>query len=315
MAKKDEALEIIAALGMPKAQQNDRSAWTILALLDINEGAAWRDAKQRNIRIHDIIVFIESHFGQRYAENSRETIRRQTIHQLEQASIVERNADDPSRSTNSPKTAYRISDAAYPVIKAFGTRSWPAAVTKFLKIQGALQERYAKTKKSRQVAVELPDGVTLALSPGKHNELQAHIINEFRTRFCAATTVVYVGDTAKKLLHRDDALLKSLNIPITRHDKLPDVVLYDRKANILFLVEAVTAHGPVSPKRQIELEKVLKKCPARRVFISAFLDFREFKRHMLDIAWDTEVWIYENPDHMVHFNGPKFFTYYSDRET
>ncbi|MFS2517149.1 MULTISPECIES: BsuBI/PstI family type II restriction endonuclease [Parabacteroides] len=27
---------------------------------------------------------------------------------------------------------------------------------------------------------------------------------------------------------------------------------------------------------------------------------------MADIAWETEVWIAENPGHMIHFNGDRF---------
>lgn len=131
-----------------------------------------------------------------------------------------------------------------------------------------------------------------------------------RSRFCPDTQVLYVGDAAKKLMHIETAVLESLKIPITRHDKLPDVVLYDSKKHHLFLIEAVTSHGPLSPKRQIELEKILESCTAKRIYISAFLNFREFKRHIESIAWDTEVWIRENPDHMIHFNGPKFFTMY-----
>ena len=103
-----------------------------------------------------------------------------------------------------------------------------------------------------------------------------------------------------------------MKIPITKHDKLPDVVLYDSQKNHLFLIEAVTTHGPLSPKRQIELEDTLRYCKAKRIYISAFPDFREFKRHIDNIAWETEVWIENNPDHMIHFNGPKFFTVYGD---
>ncbi len=119
-----------------------------------------------------------------------------------------------------------------------------------------------------------------------------------------------MGDAAKKLLSKNRILLKKLNIPITQHDKLPDVVLYDEAKNHLILIEAVTSHGPVSPKRQIEIKEVLKKCKAKKIYISAFPHFHEFKRHTDNIAWETEVWIASNPDHMIHFNGPKFFSVY-----
>jgi hypothetical protein len=83
-----------------------------------------------------------------------------------------------------------------------------------------------------------------------------------------------VGDTAKKLLHLNTPLSESLKIPITQHDKLPDIVLYDLHKELLFLIEVVTIHGPLSPKRQIELEELLKRSKAGRIYISAFPDFR-----------------------------------------
>lgn len=313
MNKIDEAIAILKALGLPKAQQNERSALTLLALIDLKEDTPWSQSKKRAIRIHDILMFIQEHYGKQYAENTRETIRRQTIHQFEQAGITIRNPDDPFRPTNSPKTVYAITDAALTVIRKHGSPAWQIALGLFVRDKGKLIEKYQKRKEKYFIPMDLPNGKLISLSPGKHNELQVKIIKVFRVRFCPNTKVVYVGDAARKLLHVDKELLNKLKIPITKHDKLPDVVLYDPQKNLLFLIEAVTAHGPLSPKRQIELEETLKHCKAKRIYISAFPDFREFKRHIDNVAWETEVWIENNPDHMVHFNGPQFFTVYTNK--
>jgi hypothetical protein len=310
MSKVNEAIEILKALGLPRAQQNERSGLTLLALLDLKENNGWSTSKQRIIRIHDILEFVQANYGKRYAENTRETIRRQTLHQFEQAGIVERNPDDPNRPTNSPHTVYTIGSDTLKVIKRYNTSGWNPALAEWIKQKGKLIDRYEKRRQRQLTSVDLPGGPSLNFSPGKHNKLQAQIITEFRARFCPKTSVVYVGDTARKLLHIDRNLLAEMKIPITEHDKLPDVVLFDQKRHLLFLIEAVTAHGPLSPKRQIELEQTLKHCDARRIYVSAFPDFAEFKKHIGNIAWDTEVWISDNPDHMIHFNGPKFFTVY-----
>lgn len=297
------------ALGLPKEQHNERSGLTLLALLDLKEDTPWRDSKQRLIRIHDIMEFIKTHYDRHYAENTRETIRRQTLHQFLQAGVAVINPDDPNRPTNSPKNVYAASDEALTVIQKFGSPEWSAGLDHFIQEKGRLIERYQKRKKRHLLSLEM-DNTTIELSPGKHNELQIKIINEFRKRFCPQAKVVYVGDTARKLLYQDNALLAQLNIPITKHEKLPDVVLYDPSKDHLILIEAVTAHGPLSPKRQIEIEEMLTHCQAKRIYISAFPDFREFKRHINNVAWETEVWLSDNPDHMIHFNGPKFFTVY-----
>jgi adenine-specific DNA-methyltransferase len=310
MGKIDEALSILKALGMPKAQQNERSALTLLSLADLKRNTPWSKAKSRLIRIHDILTFIQKNYGKKYAENTRETIRRQTLHQFEQGALVVRNPDDSSRPTNSPNNVYMVTDEALEVIRKYKRREWKKALGEFLKLKGRLIDLYDKRKKALYSSAKLPNGISIDFTPGKHNKLQIRILELFRTQFCPDSKVVYVGDTARKLLHKDEAFLKRLNIPITEHDKLPDVVLYDESKNLLFLIEAVTSHGPLSPKRQIELEKVLAGCKAKKVYISVFPDFHEFKRHIDNIAWETEVWIEANPAHMIHFNGPKFLTVY-----
>lgn len=310
MSKTEEAIRILESLGLPRAQQNDRSVLTLLALLDLKEHDNWSGARKRIIRIHDILLFIQSSYNRQYAENSRETIRRQTIHQLIQAGIVDINPDDASRPTNSPNTVYTITDEALSAIKKFGTKSWSSTVDEFIKQKGKLVDKYEKKRTQRQVELPLPKGSTILLSAGEHNELQKKIIEELRARFFPGSELVYIGDTARKMLYLDENLGKKLDIPITQHDKLPDVVLYDSSKNFLILIEAVTSHGPITPKRQIELEKVLERNKSKRIYISVFPDFHQLKRHLDSIAWETEIWIADKPDHMIHFNGPKFLTAY-----
>jgi len=118
--------------------------------------------------------------------------------------------------------------------------------------------------------------------------------------------LIYLGDTAKKTLILDEAAFKKLGILLLEHGKLPDVILYDARRKWLFLIEAVTSHGPISPKRQIELEELFKDCKAGKIYITAFPDIATYKKYAHDIAWETEVWIAEKPSHMIHFNGDKF---------
>jgi hypothetical protein len=305
MSKIDEAIDILKQMGVPRQQQNERSGLTLLALLNVKKRTSWKSAQQQLLRIHDILLFIKEQYGRDYAENTRETIRRQTIHQFEQAGIVVRNPDDPSRPTNSPKTVYSISDEALQVIRSYKTTKWKKLLRTFVAEKGKLAEKYKKRREQHKISVKVAN-ITLSFSPGTHNELQARIVDTLHPQFFPEATLLYVGDTAHKMLYVKQELLESLNIPFSQHDKLPDVVFYEKKNHVLFLIEAVAFHGPVSPKRQLELEQMLKDCTARKIYLSAFPDIAEFKRHVNDIAWETEVWIADNPGHMIHFNGPKF---------
>ena len=311
MSKIEEAASILGAFGLPPSQQNERSALTLLALAKLGPDDAWTALERPLLRIWDIMGFMRDAHGKDYAANSRETIRRQTIHQFEQARLVDRNPDDPDRPTNSGKTVYALTEAAAEVLKSYNTPGFDDAIKDFTGQFGTLKAAYDRTRKRHRIPLCLTDGTTLDLSPGEHNVLQVAIIEQFGPRFAPGAVVLYVGDTAKKHVVFDRDHLASLGVPITKHDKLPDVVLYDPAKQWLFLVEAVTSHGPVSPKRHREIETFLKGCQAERVYVTTFLSISDFRKFAADIAWETEVWIAATPDHMIHFNGPKFLGPYT----
>jgi adenine-specific DNA-methyltransferase len=132
MGKIQEAQRILRELGLPPAQQNEISALTLLALCNLDEDASWSTVTQRPITIHNKMRFMKEHYGRTYAENTREVVRRQVIHQFEQARLIDRNPDEPSRPTNSPNTSYAITTEALGVLAQYGTQRWEKAVTSFL---------------------------------------------------------------------------------------------------------------------------------------------------------------------------------------
>lgn len=306
MSKRDDALKIIISIGLPRQQQNERSSLTLLALAGLSEGDSWTRVSRPLLRTIDIMDWMREHYGKSYRPNSRETIRRQTIHQFEQARIVDRNPDDPDRPTNSGSTSYQLTEEAAAVCVRFGKRDFARKCQEFVARHGSLSAAYRHSRAMAKIPVTLPSGSVVELSPGLHNELQRTIVSEFASRFASGAILAYLGDTARKRLFVDDELLTNLGVPSMNHDKLPDVVLYDRSRNWLFLIEAVTTHGPISPKRHAELEGTLRNCSASRVYVTAFLDFATFKKYASEIVWESEVWIGEAPDHMIHFDGDRF---------
>ena len=305
MSKIKEAKEILTAFKLSSRQQNDRSARVLLSLLHLKENQPWSESKNDLIGIHDMIIFISDNYNFPYAENSRESIRKQSIHQFEQAGIIVRNIDDPSGPTNSGKTVYSITDEALEVLRSFKTKEWETKIKYFLINSSSLLKKYERLRNIHKVSVKIR-GEEYLMSPGKHNELQKLIIEEFGSRFAKDSLLVYVGDTSKKHLYLDKKYCTELKIDITQHDKLPDIVMYNRDKNWLYLIEAVTTHGPVSPKRVIEIKEMLKKSSVLPIFVSAFPDFKTFQKYAKEISWETEVWVANSPDHMIHFNGDKF---------
>ncbi|NJO82136.1 MAG: restriction endonuclease [Blastochloris sp.] len=305
MSKITEAQAVLADLQLPPAQQTEIAALTLLVLAQLDENTPWSDAKRQSLRIHDMMQEMNSRFGRVYAENTRETVRRQVIHQFEQARIVDRNPDEPGLATNSPRTHYALSDVAIRTIRQFNTPNWDAAVAEFLDAQQSLMEIYQRRREQALIPLTY-QGQEYHLSPGEHNRLQVAIVEDFGPRFAPGAKLLYLGDTANKSLLVDENAFRALNIPLTRHDKLPDVILYDDQKQWLYLIEAVTSHGPVTPKRRVELDEMLKECSVGLIYVSAFPDFTTFRNFLSEIAWETEVWLSELPDHMIHFNGDRF---------
>ncbi|MFL6437694.1 MAG: BsuBI/PstI family type II restriction endonuclease [Terriglobales bacterium] len=308
----DEALAILKDLEVPRAQQNERSALALLALLDVKPDTSWAEAKEPLLGITPMMEFFETHYGKKYAPNTRETVRRQTIHQFLDASIVTINPDNPDRPTNSPKAVYQIEAGLLKLLRTYGTDEWEKALKTHLASVETLKTKYAKERDMKRIPVQVAAGKTVTLSPGGQNVLVEKIISDFCQFFTAGGKLVYVGDTDLKWAHYDEALLQSLGVKIEAHGKMPDVIVYLEQKNWLVLIEAVTSHGPVDAKRHGELKKLFKASKAGLVFVTAFLDRHAMVKYLGDISWETEVWVADAPTHLIHFNGERFLGPYED---
>lgn len=300
------AHQIIIALGLPRAQQNERSALSLLALLNLTPGKAWADAENPLVGITPIMDWAREHYGKEYAPNTRETFRRQTMHQFCDAGIALYNPDKPDRPVNSPKAVYQIEPAALALLRTYGTPVWHDSLTAYLAERETLIARYAKEREQNHIPVEIAPGKEITLSPGEHSELIRAIIEDFAPRFAPGSVLVYAGDTGDKWGYFDAPLLAGLGVDVDSHGKMPDVVLHYTTKNWLLLVESVTSHGPVDGKRHAELAKLFAGSTAGLVYVTAFPNRAIMGRYLCDIAWETEVWVADAPSHLIHFNGARF---------
>lgn len=306
MDKLEVAKYLLERVGMPTEQQSALCCLSLLAMAKLAKSTPYSQATNEWVRIHDIIAFISDHYGVAYAENSRETFRKRAMHAFRTAALIE----DNGKATNSPNYRYRITSEFLAVIQNMSGSKRVlcddnAYLTQFIANHENLTEIYASKKKMQKLPVRI-NNKDFTFSPGKHNQLQKAIIEEFAPRFAPNSECLYVGDTTQKDLVKDVNKLSSIGFEITLHDKMPDVVLYREDKNWVYFVEAVTSVGPMNPKRVSEITAITENVSSGKIFVTAFLDFATFKKFSEQLAWETEVWIADMPEHMIHLNGDKF---------
>lgn len=84
------------------------------------------------------------------------------------------------------------------------------------------------------------------------------------------------------------------------------LLVYREDKDWLYFIESVTSVGPMDNKRIVELQELTKNVKSGKIFVTAFLNFKTFKKFLESLAWDTEVWMVDMPDHMIHLNGDRF---------
>lgn len=299
MDKLTRIKQLLKDVGMPPKQQADLCAYVILAMANLKPRSAFANANNQWVRIHDIIEFTAKYYKRHYAENSRETFRKQALHHFRTAALIE----DNGKATNSPDYRYRLTSEFLTVIQELGKSK--TALTAFLENHTQLVDIYASKKVMQKMPVHI-NGADFLFSAGKHNQLQKAIIEEFAPRFAPNSECLYVGDTVQKDLVKNQNKLQELGFDITLHDKMPDVVLFSEEQNWLFFIEAVTSVGPMDAKRITEINALTANVTAGKIFITAFPDFNTYKKFSASLAWETEVWLADMPDHMIHLNGDRF---------
>lgn len=307
-----EATEILTALGFSGKQANATAAYVLLAVLDLKAGDTWANASSPLRGITPIIEFIAKAYRLRYAPNTRETIRDEVVKYFVEAGLLVRNPDNPQRPTNSGKTVYQVEPAALSLFKSFRTLMWANVLKEYLANRARIRHELERQRTLAQIPVCLPNCETVTLSPGGQNPLIKQIVEQFCSRFTPGGTVLYIGDTATKFKHLEAAALQALGVVLDPAAKIPDVVVHDTKRNWLVLIEAVATGGVIDGKRRNELKQLFKHSTAGLVFMTAFNSRRTMQAVLPQISWETEVWVADDPDHLIHFNGERFLGPYPD---
>ena len=301
MSNFEEVRILLKDLGFPPAQQAEVAVYTLLALSQIKPTSNWNSATNNWIRIHDVIEFSREYYGKEYAENSRETIRKQCMHPFREAALIE----DNGLATNSPHYRYKLTNEALNLIKSINADDYDSNLSTYLKTHETLIDKYKSKKKMKMMPVRI-NNEDLEFSPGEHNKLQKDIIEKFAPRFAPNCVCLYVGDTINKNLINNTEKLKELGFEIIIHDTMPDIILYREDKDWIFFIEAVASSGAMTPERINKINAMTREVKSGKIFVTAFPSFLLYKKVSSQLAWETEVWLADMPDHMIHLNGDRF---------
>lgn len=302
----EEAQNLLKDLGMDDERSNERSAMTFLALAALDDSSDWGDATAEMYTTRMIMDWIRDRFGREYAANTRETIRRFTLHQFVAGGIVEENADRPDRPVNSPKWNYRICPDLLPVIHAVGTDDYELCLDEFFEDVDTWKAQQAEIRKMNKVPVTMPDGTVATLSAGGQNKLIKSMVEEFCPRYAPGGKVLYIDDTDHTRRTEQEQLMASIGIEMPERGKAPDLIVWLEDKKWLFLMEACSTHGPIDVIRKRELLSLFSQQREDIVFVSCFPDRATMRKYLKDLAWETEAWCATEPDHVIHLDGERF---------
>lgn len=302
----EKTRELLKDLGMDKERSNERSAMVFLALAHLDSGSDWTQATNGMYTTRQLMDWIRDRLGQNYAANTRETIRRFTLHQFSAGAIVEQNADQPDRPINSPKWNYRLAPNLMPVIHAAGTQDYEQRLEEFLSSIETWRQRQNEIREMNKVPVELPGGTGVMLSSGGQNTLIKQVIEEFCPRYALGGRILYIDDADHAFRTKQNALPASVGIEMPERGKAPDLIVWMEDKQWLFLMEACSTHGPIDVTRKHELLELFAPQRDNIVFVSCFPDRGVMRQYLIDLAWETEAWCASDPDHLIHLDGDRF---------
>lgn len=312
----NQALHILCLLGIPMdhtPRRLERIALVFLAIADVKKCGNWKTAKDaddgRSMTTRQIISYMRQSFSETISHGSYDDIRRQDLLMPVNAGLIIQTNPDSNR--NNPGRGYALNPEFSTIVRSYNEDGWISRVDEFMSRRRSLSEELSQPRQTQRIPVRMHSGEEITLGPGEHNELQKKIIEDFLPRFGFGAEVLYVGDAEKRLKYVNKERLDKLNFFTIGNGELPDVVAYSTPKNWLYCIEAVHSANPITPLRLRNFRKLLAGCSAEIIYVSAFMNRASFRKFVTEIAWETEVWIAESPDHLIHFDGEQFLGPYS----
>jgi len=309
-----DGLRIIEAVGVPiddlTPRRLEKMSMAFLALCSITNRNQWINVASIStdhiLGTRQIIRFINKSFEESISEGSYDDIRRKDLIRLVGMGLIVKSAKNPEADNNDGTRGYALSNEFAELIKHYNSDAWETMKNAFEIDQDYIDKFVGKREKTK-LQVKINEAVVVELDDGPHNLIQKAIIDEFLPIYGYGATVLYIGDASEKQLHKYADRMSEIGLDVQDRGMLPDIIAFSEEKQWVYLIEAVHSSNPLNPERCIELQRtVLKNCTYGVVFVTAFLSKKDFSKWMPQIAWETEVWLADSPEHLIHFNGDRF---------
>ncbi|TVP79651.1 MAG: hypothetical protein EA353_05635 [Puniceicoccaceae bacterium] len=171
-------------------------------------------------------------------------------------------------------------------------------------------EEYKRRKQADKLFPTVrPMADFMASGNSSHGIIEA-IIESFCDHWAPDGAILGVFNSKQQGTHLNTDALAILGVSLKSAAELPDVIIHDTRRNRLLLIEAATSGGPIDETRRKELKELFDECTADLIFITVFESRCSMQRLTSEIAWASEVWIAEDPGHLIHFSGEAFLKPY-----
>ena len=308
-----ESLQILSWLGIPiddmTERKREKMAMAFLAVGNVKSSSDWKKIKDSNsdysITTKEIIDFYNSNFEENISRGSYDYVLRDDLRFLLLADIVIKSK--PMSNTSNPTRGYKISAEYSRIIKNYGQSDWFKQVETFNSAHPTYEEKITQQRNLPKIKVTTTDGKEIELEDGEHNAIQKSVIEEFLPRFGYGAVILYCGDSDNKYgLIFEKIKLQELGFLDLKQSKLPDIVAYSPRKDWVYMIEAYHTSNPITPTRKAERQKIMGRSAKKGIFVTAFENITAYRKCNEELAWETEIWIATEPDHMQHRDGLKF---------
>ena len=308
-----ESLQILSCLGIPideiTERKKEKMAMAFLAVGNIKSSTDWKKIRDSNseysVTTKEIIDFDNKYLEDNLSRGSYDYVLRDDLKLLLLADIVIKSK--PMANTSNPTRGYKISAEYSRIIRNYGQSDWFKQVETFNSAHPTYEEKISQNRNLTKIKVTTPDGKEIELKDGEHNSIQKSIIEEFLPRFGYGAQLLYCGDSDNKYgLIFEEKKLQELGFSDLKQSKLPDVVAYSPNKDWVYMIEAYHTSNPITATRKIELQKIMGESAKKGIFVTAFENVNSYHKCTEELAWETEIWIATEPDHMQHRDGLRF---------